>query len=135
MAGGEAGTSPVPEPTADEAATREYQAFLKPGEDVLLARGVQRLYALRAKRQVLLLTSTPRIVLLSAGDGAPQRVVKEIPWSMSLSFGVLKDPTKFFVQCGTSRKKFKDLEHNASKALTAFEDVMRRYRESAVPDQ
>ena len=132
---GDAATSPAPEQAVDEAATREYQAFLKPGEDVLLARGVQRLYPLRAKRQMLLLTSTPRIVLLSAGDGAPQRVVKEIPWSMSLSFGVLKDPTKFFVQCGKSRKKFKDLEHNASKALTAFEDVMRRYRESAVPDQ
>lgn len=130
------GVSPGPEPAVDEAATREYQAFLRPGEDVLLARGVQRLYPLRAKRQVLLLTSAPRIVLLSAGDGgAPQRVVKEIPWSMSLSFGVLKDPSKFFVQCGKSRKKFKDLEHNASKALTALEDVMRRYRESAVPDQ
>jgi len=121
--------------TVDAKATKEYEKFLKPGEDVYLVRPVQRLYALRSKRQILLLTSTPRIVLLSANEGSDTKVVKEIPWSLSLSFGVMKDQSKFFIQVGTSKKKFKDLEHNASKALSALEEVMRRHRQSAQPDQ
>ena len=117
----------------DEQATKEYEGFLKPGEDVLLARPVQRLYRLHTRRQILLLTSMPRIVLLSADD--TPRLVKEIGWSMALSFGLLHDSSKFFVQVGRSKKKFKDLEHNAATVLSAFEHVMRRHRETAVPDQ
>jgi len=121
--------------TVDAKATKEYEKFFKPGEDVYLMRTVQRLYALHSKTQILLLTTTPRIVFLSASEKSPTKVVKEIPWDLSLSFGVMKDPSKFFIQIGSSQKKFKDLEHNASKVLTAFEEVMRRHRQSAVPDQ
>jgi len=119
----------------DQEATKEYEKFLNPGEDVLLMRAVQRLYTFRSKTQILLLTSAPRILFLSSGEGSPQKVVKEIPWAMSLSFGVMKDPAKFFIQVGSSKKKFKDLEHNASKALSAFGKVMRHHRESAVSTQ
>jgi len=121
--------------TVDSQATKDFEEFLKPGEDVYLMRNVQRLYAFRSKRQIMLLTSAPRILFLSANEGAATKLVKEIPWSMSLSFGVTQEPAKFFIQVGNSKKKFKDLEHNASKALTAFEQVMCRHRQFAVPDQ
>jgi len=107
---------------------------LNAGEDVLLARGVQRQYALRSKRQILLLTSAPRIVILSSGEKSEQKIVKIIPWAMSLSFG-MKDPSKFFIQIGKSKKVFKDIDHNASKVLDALEKVMSRHREIAVSDQ
>jgi len=119
--------------TVDAQATKQYENFLKPGEDVYLVRSVQRLYTFRSKRQVLLLTSTPRVVLLSDHD--PPKFVKEIAWNLSVSFGVIKEPIIFFIQIGQRKKKFKDLEHNASKVVSAFQEVMGRYRESAQPDQ